>query len=173
MGPARDGLTQERLNSLCFSGRQFANNLVNCVNLIGGSTETTMMILVFLRLLLRFEGEDDSVVLNFPPFCFSSLLPSFGSFFTVLAPQSNLVDLLYWHNIKTIYGLPLYMFCDLPQHINLQNLICNGFPCQSIGLLISACTNVCFTLQLCEILMRLDLVNTVHELGPVLTPKGF
>ena len=52
MGPARDGLTQERLISLYLSGRQFANDLVSCVALIGGSTEATMMIVVIAALVV-------------------------------------------------------------------------------------------------------------------------
>ena len=51
-GPSTRWADPGRLISLCFSGRQFANDLVSCVDLIGGSTETTMMILVIAALVV-------------------------------------------------------------------------------------------------------------------------
>ena len=51
-GPSTRWADPGRLISLCFSGRQFANDLVSCVGLIGGSTETTMIILVVAALVV-------------------------------------------------------------------------------------------------------------------------
>ena len=39
--------------SLYFSGRQFVNDLVVCVELIGGSTETTMVIVVIAAVVFQ------------------------------------------------------------------------------------------------------------------------
>ena len=57
-GPSTRWADPGKLVSLYLSGRQFANDLVSCVALIRGSTETTMMIVVIAALVV-FQTSSD------------------------------------------------------------------------------------------------------------------
>ena len=54
-GPSARRADPGKLISFDLSGRQFANDLVSCVALIGGSTDATMMIVVIAALVVSFK----------------------------------------------------------------------------------------------------------------------